>query len=124
MSEIGPPLLDDTALRRDIRRVVGLLGETLVRVQGQEMLDLVETVRAGSRHDREATAKLLDSLSVDDATQLVRAFVAYFHLVNVTEQVHRSRAVRVGGHDGGWLRRVREAVKRAGLSRDRLETRP
>lgn len=121
MSVVGEALPDDAALRRDIRRVVGLLGETLTRVEGKEVLDLVETVRAGSREDREATAELLDSLSVDDATRLVRAFVAYFHLANVTEQVHRSKALRSAGHEQGWLARAGTAVEKASLSVAQLE---
>ena len=39
-------------MRRDIRMVVGLLGDALVRQEGQEVLDLVERVRSGSRQDR------------------------------------------------------------------------
>jgi phosphoenolpyruvate carboxylase len=116
VSEISEASVDDAALRRDIRRVVGLLGETLTRVEGQEVLDLVEAVRAGSRRDREATAKLLDSLPVDDATRLVRAFVAYFHLANVTEQVHRARALEAFGRGSEWLARAAAAVKEARLS--------
>ncbi|HUE58464.1 MAG TPA: phosphoenolpyruvate carboxylase, partial [Acidimicrobiales bacterium] len=123
MSETGERLpLDDAALRRDIRRVVGLLGETLTHVEGQEVLDLVETVRAGSRRDREATAALLDSLPVGDATRLVRAFVAYFHLANVTEQVHRSRALQSASRGESWLARAATAVKEAGLSTEQLES--
>ena len=123
MSDISERLtLDDAALRRDIRRVVGLLGETLTRVEGQEILDLVEAVRAGSRRDREATAALLDSLPISDATRLVRAFVAYFHLANVTEQVHRSRALRSASRGQGWLARAATAVKEAGLSTEQLES--
>ena len=116
MTDIAEELVDDAALRRDIRRVVGLLGETLVRVEGQEVLDLVETVRAGSRRDREAIAELLDLLSVGDATRLVRAFVAYFHLANVTEQVHRAKALSAEEKDHSWLARAGQAVQRGGLS--------
>ena len=108
-------------MRRDIRRVVGLLGDTLVRQEGQAVLDLVERVRAGSRSDRPATAALLDHLDVDAATRLVRAFVAYFHLANVTEQVHRGRALRAARQRGGWLARAADAVHAAGLSRAELE---
>jgi phosphoenolpyruvate carboxylase len=121
MSDAGP-LADDLALRRDIRRVVGFLGDTLVRQEGQEVLDLVERVRSGSREDRDATARLLDGLDVEDATRLVRAFVAYFHLANVAEQVHRSRGlmatteVEAGAGAGGtWLARAVETVRQAGV---------
>src|SRR5580658_6617182 len=103
-------------MRRDIRRVVGMLGHTLVRQQGPELLALVEQVRAGSRDDKAATAAMLDGLDVGTATQLVRAFVAYFHLANVTEQVHRGRALRAARRGGGWLARAADAIRAAGLT--------
>jgi phosphoenolpyruvate carboxylase len=103
-------------MRRDIRRVVGLLGETLVRQEGQEVLDLVEQVRSGSREDRDRTAALLDSVDIASATRLVRAFVAYFHLANVTEQVHRGRALQAARRHGGWLAQTAAAIRAAGLS--------
>ncbi|HUJ64612.1 MAG TPA: phosphoenolpyruvate carboxylase, partial [Acidimicrobiales bacterium] len=115
------PSLDDAAMRKDIRRVVGLLGEVLVRIEGPEVLDLVERVRSGSREDRTATASLLDRLDVADATRLVRAFVAYFHLANVTEQVHRGRALRAARVEGGWMARAARAILGAGLTRDEIE---
>lgn len=112
---------EDAALRRDIRRVVGLLGDTLVRQEGQEVLDLVETVRSGSRVEREATAKLLDDLDTTAATRLVRAFVAYFRLANITEQVHR-------GWQGRWLEQATAALSDAGEDAakvaSRVEVRP
>ena len=111
---------DDAALRRDIRRVVGLLGDTLVRQEGQEVLDLVELVRAGSREDREATARLLDDLDLPDATRLVRAFVAYFRLANVTEQVHRAEALHMDGKRSGWLARAVAAIRRSGVEEAEL----
>lgn len=112
---------DDAALRRDIRRVVGMLGDTLVRQEGQEVLDLVEQVRSGSREDREATARLLDGLALEDATRLVRAFVAYFRLANVTEQVHRAGTLDAGG--GRWLARATAAIARAGVTPEELSAR-
>lgn len=108
----------DIDLRRDIRRVVDLLGQTLTRQEGQEVLDLVEEVRSGSREDREATARLLDNLDIPAATRLVRAFLAYFHLANVTEQVHRARALQAERREQGgkWLGRAVAAIRAAGIS--------
>ncbi|MEK8172323.1 phosphoenolpyruvate carboxylase [Streptomyces sp. M19] len=82
------------ALRADIRRLGDLLGETLVRQEGPELLDLVERVRALTRSDGEAAAQLLGTTDLETATKLVRAFSTYFHLANITEQVHRGRELR------------------------------
>ena len=80
-------------LRADIRRLGDLLGETLVRQEGPELLDLVERVRGSpARTDRAAEAARRPHL--ETAAKLVRAFSTYFHLANVTEQVHRGRAMR------------------------------
>jgi phosphoenolpyruvate carboxylase len=82
---------DDAALRADIRRLGELLGETLVRQEGQELLDLVEEVRALTRTDGAAASALLEKTEPETAAKLVRAFSTYFHLANVSEQVHRGR---------------------------------
>ncbi|MEV0193931.1 phosphoenolpyruvate carboxylase [Kitasatospora purpeofusca] len=82
---------DNAALRADIRRLGDLLGETLVRQEGPQLLGLVEQVRLLSRTNGEATAELLSDIDLETAAKLVRAFSTYFHLANVTEQVHRGR---------------------------------
>jgi phosphoenolpyruvate carboxylase len=98
------PPSDDAALRADIRRLGNLLGESLVRQEGQELLDLVEKVRSLTRRDAQAAAALLHEVDVPTATRLVRAFSAYFHLANVTEQAHRGRDLRRRrASEGGWL---------------------
>ncbi len=85
----------DAALRSDIRRLGGQLGDALVRQHGQQLLDRVERVRAIARElrrDQASTEELvaaLDDVDLVDAIHLVRAFTVYFHLANTAEQVHR-----------------------------------
>jgi phosphoenolpyruvate carboxylase len=96
----------DSALRRDIRQVTSILGETLARVEGERLLELVETVRAHAKSDR---LEELPELDVATTTRLARAFTAYFHLANITEQVHRSENVRSGRWVAQALNRIAEA---------------
>ncbi|MFI9203420.1 phosphoenolpyruvate carboxylase [Streptomyces sp. NPDC053048] len=102
------------ALRADIRRLGDLLGETLVRQEGDELLDLVERVRALTRTDGEAAAELLSTTDPETAAKLVRAFSTYFHLANVTEQVHRGRELRAKRDaEGSILARTADQLKEA-----------
>lgn len=101
-------------LRADIRRLGDLLGETLVRQEGPELLELVERVRRLTREDGEAAADLLRGTELETAAKLVRAFSTYFHLANVTEQVHRGRELRARrAAEGGLLARTADRLKDA-----------
>jgi phosphoenolpyruvate carboxylase len=87
----------DRALRADIRLLISLLGETLVRQVGPDLLDLVEQVRELSRRGREddgadELATLLSAVDEVTAIRLARAFSSYFHLANTAEQVDRAAA--------------------------------
>ncbi|MFE2985585.1 phosphoenolpyruvate carboxylase [Streptomyces sp. NPDC059262] len=101
-------------LRADIRRLGDLLGETLVRQEGPELLELVEKVRRLTREDGEAAARLLGETELETAAKLVRAFSTYFHLANVTEQVHRGRELRARrAAEGSLLARTADRLKDA-----------
>ena len=87
-----------TALRADIRLLGNLLGETLVRQSGPQLLDLVEEVRGLTKRlrsdppDASAAAELdrvLAGLDLPTTIDLVRAFSSYFYLANIAEQTHR-----------------------------------
>jgi len=101
---------DDAGLRSDVRRLGDLLGQTLVRQEGPELLVLVEEVR---KSVREGTgAEILANLSVEDSVQLARAFSTYFHLANVAEQVHRARVLAdVRATGGSWLARAVDRIE-------------
>jgi phosphoenolpyruvate carboxylase len=106
----------DAKLRADIRRLGGLLGQTLARQEGQELLDLVEEVRALVRTDPAAAAGRLAALDVATGTKLARAFSTYFHLANITEQVHRVRELhRRRAADGGWLEQAAARITQRGV---------
>ena len=87
----------DEELRADIRRLGAELGNALTRQHGASLLNLVEQVRSLTKSvrltgDEDAGAQLervLASLPLGDAINLVRAFSAYFYLANVAEQSHR-----------------------------------
>ncbi|HEU4426672.1 MAG TPA: phosphoenolpyruvate carboxylase [Pilimelia sp.] len=111
----------DATLRADIRRLGTLLGETLARQEGQALLDLVEEVRALVRNDPEAAAARLAAMDVTIGTKLARAFSTYFHLANITEQVHRSRELRRRrARHGGWLDQTARLIAARGVPGDEI----
>ncbi|MSW74395.1 MAG: phosphoenolpyruvate carboxylase [Actinobacteria bacterium] len=103
---------DDAGLRADVRKLGDLLGQSLVRQEGKELLDLVEAVRKAIR-DGDGD-DLLASISIDESVQLVRAFSTYFNLANVAEQVHRARVLAQTRSQGGsWLSRAVDKIAEA-----------
>jgi len=101
---------DDASLRSDVRQLGDLLGQTLVRQEGSELLDLVEQVRKSVREG--SGEEILANLSVEDSVQLVRAFSTYFHLANVAEQVHRARVLADARATGGsWMARAVDRIE-------------
>ncbi len=133
----------DARLRADIRLLGNLLGETLVRQHGPDLLDLVEEVRALTKRIRgtdgaapdagaaERLSDLLGNLDLERTIQLVRAFTAFFYLANVAEQTHRLDEEGARSQGRGRLASTVDRIIDAGLDRDlvadvsrRLELRP
>ena len=134
------PQLEDheDRLRADIRRLGVQLGEALTRQHGPGLLALVEEVRfltkaTRTEEDAEAAARLqdvLEKLDLDQVTNLVRAFSAYFHLANVAEQTHRVGDLAIADHGRTFADTV-DRIIAAGPDSDvvagvveRLELRP
>jgi phosphoenolpyruvate carboxylase len=112
----------DARLRAHIRLLGDLLGQTLVRQEGQGLLDRVETVRLTVRSDPQEAARVLDAADLDTATKLARSFSIYFDLANVAEQVERAHDA---GDDrrsrSGPLHRVVDSARAAGVERDLVQ---
>lgn len=90
----------DTLLRDDVRRLGAMVGQMLAEQVSPEFLLQVETLRRAAIARREQgetidelAARLADVPS-GDADALVRAFTAYFNVVNLAERVHRIRRRR------------------------------
>ena len=113
----------DVGLRADIRRMGNLLGETLVRQEGPDLLELVEKVRAAARTDAAAAADALSGIDIPTAIRLVRAFATYFNLANITEQAHRGLELRRRrATQGGWLDGAARLIKARGLTAEEIAT--
>ena len=93
MSEFATGNESDLRLRTNIRLLGDLLGHTLVRQEGPELLDLVEKVRALIRDEPTVAAQILGELDLESATLLARSFSIYFDLANIAEQVERTHDV-------------------------------
>ena len=102
----GEPLRDidlpptDALLREDVKRLGALVGEILAEQVSADFLADVEALRIAAIRRREAGAPIealsdrLQTLPLDRAELLVRAFAAYFQAVNLAERVHRIRRRR------------------------------
>jgi phosphoenolpyruvate carboxylase len=98
-------LSEDThkPLRDDVRLLGTLLGETLIRQEGDEFYQRVERVRACAKRARRSAdegsgdalrglADELASMPLEAAVPVARAFSQFLHLANVAEQYHRIRS--------------------------------
>ena len=92
----------DAPLREDIRLLGRLLGEVVREQEGDEVFEVVETIRQTAvRFRRESDAragaeldKLLKKLTRDQTNSVVRAFSYFSHLANIAEDQHHNRRRR------------------------------
>ena len=89
------------ALRDDVRTLGAMLGEILVELEGRALFDAVESIRRTARARRAHDPTAADRLSAfverhepGDIRRVVRAFSAYFGLINMAERVDRIRSRR------------------------------
>ena len=131
--------LKEAPLRRDVRSLGMLLGEVLREQAGDALFEKVEELRLSAIRRREAMAEgslkeaedLLqlavlgaNTMPVDQAYQLSRAFAFYFELINLAETNHRKRrrlSLQLCGDtvaQRGSLRGTLRAMRRVGISAD------
>jgi phosphoenolpyruvate carboxylase len=90
----------DAALRDDVRTLGALVGEMLREQGGEELFQAVEAARLAAIERRQTEKEdgalfgLVGGRPPDEAAELVRAFSAYFQVVNLAETVHRLRRTR------------------------------
>lgn len=124
MGAVAPDAEDHARLRADMRLLGALLGATLERHEGRDLVDLVEKVRhsaeqVGNGGDGAALEQTLEELDLEGTTRLVRALAAYFHLANVADQVHHSVQLdRASGGKGGWLSRSLGRIGESGRAEE------
>ena len=93
--------LKDAALRDDVHSLGALVGEVLREQGGAELFDAVEGDRQAAigrrQGDAEDTVELVvrtRGRSAGEAREIIRAFGAWFQVVNMAEKVHRVRRRR------------------------------
>jgi phosphoenolpyruvate carboxylase len=114
----GDPAVKELPLRRDVRSLGQLLGQTLKEQVGEELFNTVELLRSLTGEHREANAAerananagqlsppedidlmaraeaVIKKLNVVEAYQLTKAFAIYFELTNFAETNHRKQRRR------------------------------
>lgn len=94
----------ETPLRKNVRLLGDILGDTLKQQVGDELYQKIETIRRLSKEAHEgqeaslqALHAILQSLQPDEMLGVVRAFSHFLNLANIAENVHRVR--RTKWHD-------------------------
>ena len=92
----------DLPLRNDIRLLGRILGEILRDQEGEAIFDIVERIRRSSirfHRDADEAARgeletILNRLTRDETTRVIRSFTYFSHLANLAEDQHHIRRTR------------------------------
>ena len=94
-------------LRSDVGFLAETLGNTIGEIEGKDALELVESarklsvsLRRGKMLASRELSRLVRAQDDDGLLLLVRAFTAYFQIVNVAEDVFRIRKLKAGMRRG------------------------
>ena len=122
-------------LRSRVRLFGDLLGEVLREQAGEDILSAVETLRRGyirlrkqeNSNTRARLARVIENLSADDLTDVIRAFNLYFSLVNIAEESfqHRQRRRLARKHGPLWygsFTRTLQEFHQQGIEASQLQT--
>lgn len=94
---------EDHPLHADMRWLAGALGRVILRLEGEDVFNSVESLRTACRDRRRgdpgaqtlrALLEQVEKMPVDQAAPVARAFTLFFLLINTAEQVHRVRRRR------------------------------
>ncbi len=99
MESTEPTIDKEKPLRRDVRFLGNLLGETLIEQEGRRIFDIVEKMRFLTKEMRrdyvrdlkEELVAAIRNLSHEELYNVTRAFTMYFKLVNIAENNHQIR---------------------------------
>lgn len=128
------PAVKELPLRRDVRSMGLLLGKVIRDQAGDEIYEIVESLRQMAIRHREEEAGSQDTAlaaqaesivggrSANDAYWLAKAFAIYFELTNLAETNHRKRRRRASEVDtaaepqAGTLRGTLARIANAGIT--------
>jgi phosphoenolpyruvate carboxylase len=130
----------DNPLRRDVRSLGAVLGQTLVEQSGEALLESVEELRrlliehretarrspeqAADPEKMQRAQEIVSRMDLAHAYQVTKAFATYFELTNLAETNHRTRRRRAGKLERdtaalpGSFRGTLQRLKEAGVSAD------
>ena len=135
MESIETTIDKEKPLRRDVRFLGNLLGETLIEQEGRRIFDIVEKMRFLTKEMRrdyvrdlkEELVSAIRNLSHEELYNVTRAFTMYFKLVNIAEDNHQIRRRReykfisdITGSKEGSIESVFNQLKEMGITLDRL----